>query len=152
LEAGFVNSFIKAADEIFPLVTGKRLERGKAYVKENPFSVDTVAVVVGVTGDIQGQVVFSFQNGCAKKVASIMCCMEIAELDELATSAVAELCNIISGRAATNLDEMAGKKAVISPPAVLIGESMKVFVKPPILCMPFEGPEGGGFELNCALL
>lgn len=151
MEAGFVNSFIKAADEVFPMVTGKKLERGRPYVKENPFSADTVAVVVGVTGDVQGQVVFSFKNGCAKKVAGAMCCMEVAELDELATSAVAELCNMISGRAAMNLDEITGKKAVISPPAVLVGESMKVFVKPPILCVPFTGPEGGGFEINCAL-
>ena len=151
MQAGFVNSFIKAVDEIFPAVTGRSLERGKPYVKENPFAADTVAVVVGVTGDVKGQVVYSFKNGCALGVASAMCGTELSDLDELATSAVAELCNMISGRASMNLDEMAGKKAVISPPAVLVGESMKVFVKPPILCVPFGSAECGGFELNCAL-
>jgi chemotaxis protein CheX len=151
LEAGFVNSFIKAVNEVFPVVTGKEIKRGKPYVKESPFAADVVAVMVSVTGEIESQVIYSFKNGYLLKVASTMCGMELQELDELTTSAVAELCNMISGRAVMNLDEVAGKKAVISPPVVLVGESMKVFVKPPILCVPFESVECGGFELNCAL-
>lgn len=54
MDAGFVNSFIKAADEVFPVVTGRELKRGKPCIKQNPFAADAVAVVIGVTGDVQG--------------------------------------------------------------------------------------------------
>lgn len=152
MDANQVNAFIKAVDRIFSEVAGTEMERGKPYIKANPFTADSVAVVVGFAGDIKGQVVYSFHNGYAKKVAGIMCGgIEITELDELATSAVAELCNMISGQAATNLYEMAGKKVNITPPTVMVGNNMQVFVKPPVLCIPFFAEKVTDFEINYSL-
>ena len=77
-----------------------------------------------------------------------MCGIDVSELDELTTSALAELCNMISGQAAVNLEEI-GKKVTITPPAILVGDKMQVYVRPPILCVPFSS-NGAEFEINCA--
>lgn len=46
------------------------VERGKPYV--NPFTADSVVIVAGFTGDVKGQVVYSFHNGYTKKVVGVM--------------------------------------------------------------------------------
>ncbi|MCL6479614.1 MAG: chemotaxis protein CheX [Peptococcaceae bacterium] len=152
MDANHINSFIKAVDRIFSEIAGTKMERGKPYIKANPFTADFVAVVVGFTGDVKGQVVYNFHNGYAKKVAGVMCGgMEIAELDELATSALAEMCNMISGQAVMNLYEATGKRVNITPPAVMVGNKMQVFIKPPVLCIPFFAEKTADFEVNYSI-
>lgn len=77
--------------------------------------------------------------------------MEIAKLDELSTSALAELCNMISGQAVMNLYEATGKKVNITPPTVMVGNNMQVFVKPPVLCIPFFAEKATDFGINYSL-
>lgn len=133
---------------MFAGMPGIKLERGKPYVKANPFTADTIAIIVGFTGDLKGQAVYGFRSDYAKMLAGAMCGgAEITEFDELATSAIGELCNMISGSSATYLNETMGYKLNITPPTVMIGESMQVFIKPPILCIPFNAD----FEINYSL-
>jgi len=155
LDVSYLNAFIKAASYVFSEITGIRLERGKPFVKAIPFSADAVAVVVGLAGDVRGQVVYSIPGEYAKQIAALMCGgMELADLaglDELTTSALAELCNMISGQAVMLLNETTGKKAMITPPTVLVGGGMQVFVKPPTLCIPFLANGKISFEINYSL-
>lgn len=144
-----MSAFASAVDAVFSAVLQEKVERGEPYVKDSLFSADSVAVVVGITGDVEGRVIYGFQSAYAKEVAGVMCGMPVEELDELSASALAELCNMISGQAVTNLYEVTGKRASITPPTVLVGDEMKVFVKPPVLCLPFNG---GSFEVNCAFM
>lgn len=149
LDANCLSAFASAVDAVFSAVLQEKIKRGKPYVRDDLFSADSVAVVVGIAGDVEGRVIYSFRSAYAREVAGVMCGMLVEELDELSASALAELCNMISGQAVTNLYGMAGKRASITPPTLLVGDKMKIFVKPPVLCLPFNG---GSFEVNCAFV
>jgi len=146
-----VDSIILAAEHIFAEVLGVKLKHGRPFVKTSPFAADSVVVVIGFNGDVEGQVIYSFRNDYAKNVASIMCGMNLKELDELSMSALGELCNMISGRLVTHFDKLAGQKVGITPPTVLTGKSMQIAVKTPVLCIPYEENGEVAFEINYSL-
>ena len=66
---------------------------------------DDLNVHIGLTGDVVGDVVYSFPKSTALEMVKIMCGMEIGDVDEFVTSALGEIANIISGNAATDLTE-----------------------------------------------
>ena len=65
-------------------------------------------VVCGVTGEVQGQVIFGMSLVTADKVASTMLGQTIKTFDALAASAIGELGNMISGNAMQHLSKRAG--------------------------------------------
>lgn len=84
-------------------------------------NVNGVVCIVGVIGDLQGNVIFSCDEGCAKTVVSYMMGgMEIAEFDEMAQSAVSELGNMLAANACMGLAQM-DVQADISTPTLMHG-------------------------------
>lgn len=115
--ANKINPFIKAIDNVFLSMLNIDLKRDNPYIKKD-FD-NTVSVMVGFLGDLQGQVIYSFEKDYANTVISRMCGgMEISNWDEIADSALKELCNMISGQSAMEFDAE-GKAVNISPPLLL---------------------------------
>ncbi|QEY35224.1 chemotaxis protein CheX [Caproiciproducens galactitolivorans] len=81
-----------------------------------------VVCIIGVTGDLHGNVIFAMTDECAKMVASsMMGGMPILEFDEMAQSAISELGNMLAAGACTYLEIM-GIKADISTPTLMHGD------------------------------
>ncbi len=58
--------------------------------------------IVGIVGDIKGNIVYSIDSEDALKIASTMMMgMEINVLDDMAKSAISELTNMLTANAAT---------------------------------------------------
>lgn len=134
-----INPFIQASQDVIREMTGLIPVLGKMYVKDAPYRGDNVVVLIGLTGAIQGNVVMSFKKTLACKIASMMMCgMPVPELDEIAKSAIAELCNMILGNAASIF--ATNKIAIdITPPTVLTGENMQFSPsKSVVVCVPLE--------------
>ncbi|MTI85589.1 MAG: hypothetical protein FH756_17250 [Firmicutes bacterium] len=146
--ANHIKSFVKGTEEILSTMLGESLKTDRPYKKEAPFLTDSMVAVVGFNGDVRGQVVYSFCTDYAKKVVSLMCGMEIDAFDEMSSSALSELCNMISGRSATYFSETTDKRVDITPPTVLSGNDIKVSAKPPVLCIPFKEGEDIVLEIN----
>ncbi len=86
-------------------------------------NIDTSGVVciVGVIGDLTGNVIFSMSEDCAKWIASAMMGgMEVMEFDELAQSAISELSNMLAANSSMGLSEM-GLNTDISTPTMMQG-------------------------------
>jgi chemotaxis protein CheX len=81
---------------------------------------DKVNIVIGITGDLSGQILYRFPKETTLEMVRIMSGMEIGEIDDFVTSALGEIANIISGNAMTGLFE---QKVVcdILPPRVVVG-------------------------------
>lgn len=127
---------------------GMELKLGKPYARATPFCAGSLAVMVGFTGDVRGNVVYAFKDGFSSEVAALLCGGLDDEIPEdVAASAVAELCNMISGHAATNMAKDAGQKIMITAPAVVSGGGLRAHIKPPVLCIPL----GERFEINYSL-
>jgi chemotaxis protein CheX len=80
-----------------------------------------VVCIVGVFGDLTGNVIFSMSEDGAKGIASCMMGgMEIEAFDEIAQSAISELGNMLAANACIGLSEM-GLEADISTPTLMQG-------------------------------
>jgi len=80
-----------------------------------------VVVIIGITGDIHGNVIYSMSEDVAKKIASTMMGMNAEEFDDIAQSAVSELSNMLSASGCTELAAQ-GINADISTPTLMYGK------------------------------
>lgn len=122
----YINAFIKASTEVLNNFVSDKFSVGKPYIRNNPFPTKEIVIILGITGDIKGQAVFSLTEDIAKKVASAMMMgMPVDEIDEMAKSALSELGNMIMGNSATLLFN-AGMKIDITPPSLVKGTSIEI--------------------------
>ncbi len=68
----YINPFTQATFEVLNQFGTFDPKLGKPFVKEEALTSIGVAVVVGIIGEIKGQVVYSITEDTAKKVASAM--------------------------------------------------------------------------------
>ncbi|MCS7001824.1 MAG: chemotaxis protein CheX, partial [Dehalococcoidia bacterium] len=109
-----------------------------------------VTVLVGVTGDVRGVVLYCLSAQTACKFAEQMLGQQVPEFDDLAQSGIAELGNVITGAAGVHLAE-AGFTFNITPPTLLIGNGTMVStVDLPRLVIPVK-TEHGPLEIHVAL-
>ncbi len=109
-----------------PQLGFQSIEKGEVSVKGRNLENDGVIIVVGIVGEIKGNVVYCLELECAKKIASTMMMgMPVIEFDDMAQSALSELSNMLTANAATSFAEM-GISLDISTPTLLYGEKISV--------------------------
>jgi chemotaxis protein CheX len=119
-------------------VFGATPTRGELQALPSVFTTDQCNVTIGVTGDIQGMIIFGMSLVTADRIASTMIGAPIKTFDQLAASAIAELCNMISGNALISLSEL-GAKCDITPPALIRGTNTKLStLSIPAIVVPLE--------------
>ena len=149
MKADVVNAFIRAGLDVILQTTGVEVKVGKAYRKETPYKSDSLVVLIGITGDIQGSVTISLNQDLACHVASLMMGgVAVPALDEMAKSAIAELCNMILGNAGILLSNI-GLSINMTPPTTLTGENMQLSIQNAvIICIPLHFDNNRLLELN----
>lgn len=127
MKAEYLNPFVKSIISIIESTVGEAPQKGDIFLRKHyPFHAENIVILLGVTGQLKGQVALSMPIGCAKKIAAVMMMEEeISELDEYAQSALAELLNMIAANATIGLEE-AGYVSDITPPAVVIGREIEI--------------------------
>ena len=85
-----------------------------------------VAVIVGFTKVLRGNVVYNMTEETAKFIASTMMMgMPVEKFDDMAQSAISEMSNMLTANAATNLAAM-GMEVDISTPSLSIGADFQI--------------------------
>ncbi|SHI18269.1 chemotaxis protein CheX [Sporobacter termitidis DSM 10068] len=80
-----------------------------------------VVCIIGIIGDLRGNVIYAMSADAAKKIAgTMMGGMELDEFDEIAQSAVAELGNMLAANACTELSQIK-IKVDVSTPTLMVG-------------------------------
>jgi len=126
MKVEYINPFIKASKEVVKMTMGLDLNIGKPRVKKTPFPLEEVVLVVGVTGEIKGQVIISTKLEVAKIIASkMMMGMPVDELNDMAKSAISELGNMIMGNTATLIANQ-GISVDITPPTLMLGKDISL--------------------------
>lgn len=146
-----IDAFVKAASTVIGNMLTPQVESGKPFFNDEPLSKYEVAVLVGVLGDLQGQVICGMSAATAKVIISQMLGMNVQEIDQMGTSAICELKNIIVGTASTNLS-LKGYRCNITPPLFLMGGTIPEFLKHihTALAIPIKG-SFGEIDMNLAL-
>ena len=126
LDVRHINPFLQSTLSIMEQAACLKLAVGKPSVASLEFHDSTFIIQVGVTGVLKGQVMLVFDVEKAKKVASsMMMGMPVDTLDDMASSALCELSNMIMGSTATlfSTEKIAMD---ITPPISLHGSNLKL--------------------------
>jgi len=148
----YINPFIEASQTVLKQIAGIEAKLGKVYLKDSPYFSDSILVMVGLTGKIRGQAMFTMKSEVGMFVASsMMGGMPVTELDEISKSAIAELTNMILGNTATILYNK-GFAIDITPPTCLFGENLQISNnKLKVVCIPLMLDENKSIEIDLAV-
>jgi len=147
-----INPFIEASQFVLKSVAGLEIKLGKIFMKDSPYNSDCIIIIIGITGKIRGQVIFTLNKEVALKICSnMMGGMEVPIFDEIAKSAISEITNMILGNTATILFNR-GIKIDITPPSLLMGDGMQISSnKMKTVCVPLYLNEKDVFEIDVSL-
>ncbi|MBI1389516.1 MAG: chemotaxis protein CheX [bacterium] len=126
MKVEYINPFIESASEVLEEIAQLHSDRGNLRLKQTNEPFRDVCAIIGVVGDIQGQVIYGFDQSTARNVVSrMMMGAEVTEFDEMARSALGELGNIVSGRASIKLEKL-GKNIDLSPPTLVMATNVHI--------------------------
>ena len=153
MKVEYINPFVLASSEMIEQVAGFQTALGKIYIKDAPYRSESILVLIGIAGGFHGSVVMSFSKViCCKIASAMMGCSLITELDEIAKSAIGELCNMILGHTATLFSK--GNIVVdITPPTILTGDNIELSIpNTTVVCIPLIFEDDSQIEINVSFI
>lgn len=119
MKAELINPFLESARIVIEQVANIRPSTGQLGIKDVKFVENYIWIQIGMTGQMEGDIVFGLQEEVALKVVSAMMGgYLITEMDDMSKSAISELGNMISGNASTMLFNQ-GVRVDITPPKLM---------------------------------
>ena len=146
MNADFINPFLMSATKIMQEICQTEMKIGKPYVKTTEFENESVAVMIGITGELKGQVIMAFELA-----SKMMMGMPVTALDDMSISAISELGNMIMGNAAT-IFSTKGYVIDITPPSVCHGDMTITQSYTQNICVPIHSGDEVALELNIAVI
>lgn len=151
MDVKYINPFIIGALDIFEEVANIELKKSTIELKLSTTPSNDIAIVIGVSGYIEGQVVYSLKPHTAGRIVN--CMMPGAtpqKQQEYFYSALCSLANMITGRATILL---AGAEHIIriTPPVVVLNKKGEIkFIEHRTINIQFTS-RFGTIEMNIAI-
>jgi chemotaxis protein CheX len=121
----YINPFLKSASYVFEQFQ-MPCQIGNPSIKSSPFSGLEVSTIVGITGDIRGQM---YLGGSMSSILNIVSAMmggvQVSTLGSLEQSAISELANMICGNAMSFFSND-GISLDITPPTLIMGKQIEI--------------------------
>lgn len=125
MDVNLINPFINSFLNVMPLLGFKEVKKQGISVKGQNIKSLGVMMILGIVGDIKGNIIYSLKVESAKQIASIMMMGHpVTELDDMAQSALSELSNMLTANASTNFAEN-GTNINISTPTLMHGNEFE---------------------------
>ncbi|GFZ30686.1 chemotaxis protein CheX [Clostridium zeae] len=145
MDVKYINPFLDAFSNVFPQLGINEIRKGSVRVKEASVESPGVIIILGIVGDVKGNVIYTTTIDAAKSIAQIMMMgMPVPELNEMAQSAISELTNMLTANACISF-EREGIHIDISTPTLMYGQFTAKASSNKVLCiemfvnnMPFE--------------
>ena len=150
MKAEYINSFYVATQDVFKLMFDLDVRKKELKVVEDMIPSRDLSVLLGVTGDLKGSILFSFPNNMTLNMVEIMAGMKIDKIDTFVSSALGEVANIIGGNALTNLSDK-NYQCDITPPQVFIGQHSTISPSEEKALLINLGTTIGDFDINIFL-
>ena len=116
-----IDAFSNAFLNIMPQLGISSVTQEQTRTCSKLIDVSEVVSIVGVIGDMAGNVIYSMEESVAKQIASYMMGgMDVESFDEIAQSAISELSNMLAANACIGLSET-GLAVDISTPTLMHG-------------------------------
>jgi chemotaxis protein CheX len=148
MKAEYINPFLESARIVIEQMINIRPTTGQLGVKDVKFVEKYIWIQIGITGQMQGDIVFGLHETVALKlVSAMMGGFILLEMDEMGQSAISELGNMISGNASTMLFNQ-GIRVDITPPKIVQYASAAGFVPKKALTIPLIIDSIGELEIQ----
>lgn len=125
MDVKYLNPFLAAASEVIEAEVNVKVQRGSITVHQGSLTTDEVTVLINLVGQIQGVVLLELSKQTGIGFVSKMLDQSISEFDNLSQSGIAELGNVISGKATVELSKT-GVDSTISPPTMILGKGTQI--------------------------
>ena len=128
MKAKHLNPFVTAAKSVLgQFFPDAQFERGELEVIDQPGNPRSVAVLIGISGDLEGRVIYEMHKETAVDLAAEMNGEDIPGFNEMVRSTIQELGNIVSGNAAQELESTENELSIsITPPSLIVGEDTQI--------------------------
>lgn len=148
----YLNPVVSAATYVLKEVCGVAIGTGSPYLTQAVYEDKIFIVMIGITGELHGQVILGMSEKVACDIASkMMMGMPVNELNDIARSALGELMNMTMGNAVTMFFNK-GIKLDITPPTIFISNSLTMNVgDSKMICIPITYDGDKLIELNVAI-
>lgn len=125
MKVEFINPFVTATIKVLETETGRSVpvEKGQLSIEASSHTCQDVTVLIGVIGAVQGVVMYGMSERTAKNIVSALLNERIAVFNDMVESAIAEMGNVITGIASSEL-EKAGYASTLAPPTVVSGRGV----------------------------
>lgn len=122
MDVTYLNNILDAFTTVLPQLGMNNISKQNVRIKDKFIESPGVVVVIGMMGDIKGNIIYGLTEDSAKKISSkMMMGMPVSTLDDLAQSAISELVNMLTANAATNFYNN-NIKVDISTPTLICGQ------------------------------
>lgn len=150
MDVKLLNPFVQAAVEVLKVEVGTDVERGDVTLQQSSLTSDDITVLINLVGEVYGVVMYGMSMSTGLEIVSSIMGQRFDGMDALAQSGIAELGNVISGRATVRFSE-AGYRSNISTPTVLIGSGIEISTLDfPRIVVPLD-TQFGRFTAHLAL-
>lgn len=120
----YMDPFVIAVETVLTQYGVTDIQTGQLQKKESMDIESDITAIIGLVGNIRGNVAFSLSVDTSKKILTVMMDGEpVPEMDDMARSTIGELANMITGTALTLLSKT-GITADITPPSVIFGKDV----------------------------
>ena len=115
--ANMVVHFVSAVKEVFSTMLSTTVNVASPHHKSNPSQSCDVSAIIGISGQVVGSMVLSFELPVAEKIVAALSGMPVSPESPDFPDAVGEIANMIAGSAKRNF----GSAASISIPSIVMG-------------------------------
>ncbi len=143
MDVKIINPFINATINVLKTMAFMTVEAGTPYLKKDYTAEGDVTGIIGITGEVNGSVSVTFDEGSILQIVSNMFGEDMKELNSEIADAVGEISNMISGQARKDLEEE-GKVFQAAIPSVITGKNhvIRHITNGPRVAIPFTTGDG----------
>ena len=151
MDVSLVNPFINATVKVLETMASTKVDPGKPFLKKDKVARGDVTGIIGITGEANGTISVTFDEGSILGIVSKMFGEEMPEMNADVADAGGELTNMISGQARQQLEKN-GREFEAAIPSVVTGKDHQInhITSGPIVAIPFS-TDGGNFTIEICL-
>ncbi len=149
MDAKLVNPIIDAFMEVMPQMGFPMPKRLRVYLQDRNLISNGVILTVGFTQGMNGKVIYNMTADSARYFASTMMLgVPVSKFGDLAQSALREMSNVLTARAATHFADL-GVEVDITTPELTISEDNAIKISDSKFLM--VEMDVGGYRIDIAL-
>jgi len=150
MDASYITPFVKSIQNVFSTMLQLPVTVSEPSIKGGNAPSHDVSGIIGMSGDVTGTVVLSFQLDAARAVVALFCGERLEPEDADFADAVGELVNMVSGGAKALFTDT--KSVSISCPSVVVGKGHEVALPSDIPCLIIPcSTDCGDFVIEVAI-